>query len=112
MQPELVTILEAAPEFAPRYLELVAAVDGDPGPAAAFAELADFAAELAVTIDRYRPALTRILAGVEEVADRSADAEELVGWAFLDALSPDDLRRLEPWFGPATRAVLHGLELA
>ena len=109
--PEVDLILRAVPEFAGAYLELVAAHDGDPGAAAAFAELAEFAAALAVEMERFRPLLTRMLAGVEQVAARSEDAEEVVGWGFLDNLSPDDLRRLEPWIGPATKALLEELEL-
>lgn len=111
MHPDVVTILDAVPEYAERYLDLVEVVDGDPGPAAAFAELAEWAAELVLGLERYRPTLVQVLACVEDLARHSEDAEELVGWAFLDGLSPDDLRRLEPWFGTATRAILDGLDI-
>jgi hypothetical protein len=110
-EPEVETILRAAPEFADQYLALVEAADGDPGAALAFEELADFAAGLALQVERYRPVLLRTMTGVEQVALRSEDAEELVGWAFLESLSPDDLRRLAPWIGPATRRLLEDLEL-
>lgn len=111
IDPEVRTILQAVPEFADRFMELVEQVDGDPGGVAAFEALADFAAGLALEVDRFSPVLERAMAGVEEVAGSSADAEELVGWAFLDSLSPDDLRRLGPWTGPATRRLLDSLEL-
>ena len=108
---DVVAVLEAVPEFLPRYLALAEAADGDPGTAVAFEELADFAAELALSLERHRPVLARVMAGVEAVAQRSPEADEVIGWAFLDCLSPDDLRRLEPWLGPATRAVLEAMEV-
>jgi hypothetical protein len=43
---------------------------------------------------------------VEKVAETSEDAEELIVWSFFDNLSPDDVRRLDPWLGPATRALV------
>lgn len=113
IDPETAVILSAVPEFRGRYLTLVEEADGDPGGPVAFEELAQFAAELAVQIERSRPVLARVLAGVEEVARASpGTAEELVGWAFLDSLSPDDLARLVPWLGPATRRVLDELDLS
>lgn len=111
IDPEVHTILEAVPEFAARFVDLVEEMDGDPGGAAAFEALADFAAELALAVDRFSPVLERTMAGIEAVAGSSPDAEELVGWAFLDSLSPDDLRRLGPWTGPATRRLIDTLEL-
>jgi hypothetical protein len=84
--------------------------DDDPGAAEAFCELAEFVAELASGVERYRPVLTRCLAAVEEVASSSDDAEELVGWSFLDYLSLDARRTLLPWLGPGTLAVLEAIE--
>jgi hypothetical protein len=109
--PEVGTILEAVPEFVSRYLEMVDGFDGDPGAQATFAELAEYAARLVLELERYQPVLVRTMAGVEHVARSSDDAVELVGWAFLDNLSPDELRCLRPWMGPETRRVLDGLEL-
>jgi hypothetical protein len=103
---DLGLVLEAAPEFADRYLDLVEAADGDPGAVAAFVELAEYVAALVAQIERYRPALERCLAGVERVAESSEDAEELILWAFFENLSLDDVRRLGPWLGPRTRALL------
>jgi hypothetical protein len=103
---EVGLVLEVAPEFTDRYLDLVAAADGDPGAAATFVELADYVAGLATAVERFRPSLVRCLAGVEKVAETSEDAEELIVWSFFDNLSPDDVRRLDPWLGPATRALV------
>jgi hypothetical protein len=64
-------VLAAVPEFLGRYLELVELGDDDPGAAEAFCELAEFVAELASGVERYRPVLTRCLAAVEEVASSS-----------------------------------------
>src|SRR5579863_5709967 len=110
MENEVAIVLAAAPEFVGRYLDLVEAADGDPGAAAAFTELADHVSGLMAGIERFRPALVRCLEGVESVSSTSADGADLVAWAFLDSLSPDDRRRLGPWLGPHTRALLEGVE--
>jgi hypothetical protein len=110
MEPEVVTVLEAAPGFVDRYLDLAEAADGDPGMAATFTELADYVAELASEIERFTPVLTRCLEGVESVAVSSDEAAELVAWAFLDSLSPDDRRRLVRWLGPRTRALMREVD--
>jgi hypothetical protein len=103
---EVTQVLEGAPEFTDRYLELVRAADGDPGAAAVFAELAEYVAGLVGQLEQVRPRLERCLAGVERVVETSDEAEELVIWSFFDNLSPDDVGRLEPWLGPRTRALL------
>ena len=108
--PEVLTILDAVPAFSPDYLAVAAQADGDPGAPAAFTELADFVAGLLAGLDREGPLLARCLAAVESVAATSADGAELVAWAFLDSLSPDDRRRLAPWLGPVTRALLDEVE--
>jgi len=110
IDPDVVTVLRAVPQFAERYLDLVEAADGDPGAPAAFSELADFASELAERVDRHRSTLERLLRAVEEVAATSPEAESHVGWAFLDSLSPEEVRRLSPWLGPCTRSLAEHLE--
>jgi hypothetical protein len=107
---EVATVLAAVPEFLGRYLELVELADDDPGAAEAFSELAEFVAELASGVEQYRPVLTRCLAAVEEVASSSEDAEELVGWSFLDYLSLDARQTLLGWLGPGTLAILESIE--
>ncbi|MGO9341282.1 MAG: hypothetical protein ACLP6E_02000 [Acidimicrobiales bacterium] len=107
---EVTTVLEAVPEFLERYLELVELADDDPGTTETFCELAEFVAELAAGIEQFRPLLTRCLTAVEQVASTSEDAEELVGWSFLDYLSLDTRRAVLPWLGPSTLAVLEAIE--
>ena len=111
MDPDVALLLRRVPEFADRYLVLVEEADSDPGPAATLGELADFAAELALQLEGLRPVLDRLMAMVEELSATSDDGGDLVAGAFLDSLSPDDLRRLRPWFGRATWAILDELEL-
>ncbi|HZU78788.1 MAG TPA: hypothetical protein VE991_02635 [Acidimicrobiales bacterium] len=107
--PEVEVLLDRVPEFAPRYLELVAAFDDDPGAAAAFTELADMVALWAEDPSGAGAVLHRAMAAVEEVASTSVDAEEVVGWCFLDSLDDEDLDALEPWMGAATRRLRHRL---
>jgi hypothetical protein len=104
-------LLRHVPEFGRRYLVLVEEADGDPGAAPALGELAEFAAALGEQLDGLHRVLTRLGAGVEELAATADDGGELLAGAFLDSLGPDDLRRLRPWFGPATRALLEELDL-
>jgi len=111
MDAGIALLLQRVPEFTDRYLLLVEQVDGDPGTAATLGELADFAAELARQLEELRPVLDRLMVVVEELSATSDDGGDLVAGAFLDSLSPDDLRRLRPWFGRATWAILDELEL-
>ena len=103
-------MLEAVPEFVERFTHLVEAADGDPGAPAAFCELADFVASLLSSHGPSDTVLIRCLAAVEQVARESDDAEDLVGWSFLDSLCPEDLRRVTPWLGPLTLALVDELE--
>jgi hypothetical protein len=111
LDEEVSVVLDASPGFVPRYLELVAAADGDPGGAATFTELADYVAGLAGEIERSGSVLARCLDGVESVVRRGVDGAELVAWAFLDSLSPDDRLRLSGWLGPRTRGLLEEVKL-
>lgn len=111
MDPEIALLLRRVPEFTDRYLSLVEEADGNPGKAVTLGELADFAACLAVHLERLRPVLDRLMAMVEELSATADDGGDLVAGAFLDSLSPDDLRRLRPWFGRATWAILDELDL-
>ena len=108
--PAVESVLATVPEFAGRYVELVHQVDAEPGAAAVFSELADFVADLAYDPDGRLPLLGRCLAAVEAVAMASPDAVALVGWAFLDSLSPDEATALRPQLGPRTRELLDRLD--
>jgi hypothetical protein len=107
---EVRAVLQAVPEFSQRYLELVEEADGHPGSNEAFSELADFVAELASGLEQFRPLLVRCLSAIERVAAASDDAEELVGWCFLDYLSLDTRRAVIPWLGPSTLSILETIE--
>lgn len=108
--PSVTVLLEEVPEFGPAFLALVELFDDDPGGPAVFTELADFVSERLVAIEAQRPVLERTLAAVESVARAGGDAQDLVGYAFLDSLSPEDLRLITPWLGAATRSLLDDLD--
>ncbi len=108
--PAVTVLLSAVPEFGPAYLALVEAFDDDPGGPAVFTELADFVADRLIAIEAERPVLERALAAVESVAAAGGEADELVGYAFLDSLSPEDRRLIAPWLGSATRSLLDELD--
>lgn len=110
MDPEISLLLRRVPEFTDRYLSLVEEADGDPGTATVLGELAEFAAIVASQLEQLRPVLDRLMGAVEELS-ATADSGDLVAGAFLDSLSPDDLRRLRPWFGRVTWAILDELDL-
>ena len=109
-QREVAVLLRGVPEFAGRYLELVELADGIPGANEAFADLAEYVAELVTGLEQFRPVLSKCLSAIEEVATTSDDAEELVGWSFLDYLSIDARRALLPNLGPRTLSILEAIE--
>ena len=98
-------VIDAAPGFRARLLTVVEAADGDPGLPAVLTEFAGYVAELAGRMERLGPELASCLAAVEHAARRSDEDAEVVAWAFLDSLSPDERTRLAPWFGPRTQAL-------
>ena len=106
VDPVVETILGAVAGFGDRYVALAEACDGDPGAAAAFAELADYVAELLTDPVRHRRVLASCSAAIDAVAEASEDGREAVAWSFLEALSPDDRYALEPWLGPRGRSLL------
>jgi hypothetical protein len=107
---EVRIVLEVVPEFVSRYLELVADADDDPGANQTFTELAEYVSELARALETFGPILQRCFAAIEQVAQTSDDAEDLIGWSFLDYLSLDARRAMLPWFGPRTLAILESVE--
>ena len=109
-EEEVRRVLEAVPEFVSRYLELVADADDHPGAEQTFTELADYVSELARALTTFGPVVQRCFDAVELVAESSDDAEELIGWSFLDNLSVDARQGLLPWFGPRTLAILETVE--
>jgi hypothetical protein len=108
---EVALLLEAVPEFADRYLDLVRSADDDPGAAAAISELAEFVTVLAQDPGCSPDLMSRCFAGVERVAAESEDAEELVGWCFLEGIGPEQVERFGPWLGQKTSAIAQRLEI-
>ncbi len=106
----MMTILVTAPELLDRFVPLLREADGDPGAAAFLGNLAEHVSELATAIGSCAPRLAACLAAVEAVATSSPDAEELVGWAFLDSLSDEELRMLHAGLGARTLAILESMQ--
>ncbi|HEY6624945.1 MAG TPA: hypothetical protein VIX85_13980 [Acidimicrobiales bacterium] len=85
--------------------------DDTPGEAVVFTELADFVALRLTAVETDRPILERALSAIEIVAaSQDIESAELVGYAFLDSLSPLDRDRIRPWLGPRTRSLLEELD--
>lgn len=105
VEPEVATLLMHVPELAPRYLILAEAADGDPGAPAVFEALADLVTDILKPTAEQAPVLGRCLDALELVATSSPEAEELVGWAFLDALDPSTRHQITPWLGARTAAI-------
>jgi hypothetical protein len=104
-------VLDQVPEFETAYLDLVDTFDDAPGGPAVFTELADFVASRLAWMEADRPVLERTLQAIEVVADgQDTESVELVGYAFLDSLSPVDRDRIRPWLGPRTRSLLDELD--
>ncbi|HEX3568036.1 MAG TPA: hypothetical protein VHU17_21910 [Acidimicrobiales bacterium] len=108
--PAVAVVLHQVPEFETAYLDLVTTFDDAPGGPAVFTELADFVAFRLTALEADRPVLERTLRAIELVADgQDSESAELVGYAFLDSLSPIDRDRIRPWLGPRTRSLLDEL---
>jgi hypothetical protein len=110
LEPTVAAVLDTVPEFVPAYLALVEEFDDDPGAAVVLTGLADFVAARVELLGEDLPALHRALAAVETVASAGGESGELVAYAFLDSLSPDQSRLVEPWMGTATRALLDEMD--
>ncbi len=111
LEPAVLALLDAVPEFGPTYLALVAAFDDDPGGPVVFTELAEFVADRLDALEGELPVLLRALAAVEAVAGLGGAAGDLVAYAFLDSLSPDERRIIGPLLGEATRSLFDELEV-
>lgn len=108
---EVTMLLDQVPEFGPAYLALVETFDDDPEGPTVFAELADFVSARLIAVETERPVLERTLAAIEEIVSNGGDVCELVGYAFLDSLSPEDRRLIVPWLGSNTRSLLDALDI-
>jgi len=93
----------------------------DPGQPLVLGELADFIADRLAAVEAETDVLRRAVAVVEACVagvDQSDSAStpddegilEMVAGAFFDSFSPEDRRRLVPWLGPGSRALLETLD--
>jgi hypothetical protein len=108
-------VVRDLPEFVPRYLELAAACDDDPGEPLVLAELAEFVATRLAVIGTEGSALSRALGLVEALVgarDGDETGAELVGYAFFDHFTVEDRRILTPRLGPRCLDLLESLETA
>jgi hypothetical protein len=120
-RPLAEALVDAVPEFAPAYVDLVEACGDDPGEPLVLVELADFIADRLAAVETETDVLRRAAAAVEACVagvDPSVSAFapddggvlEMVAGAFFDSFSPEDRRRLLPWLGPGSRALLETLD--
>ncbi len=107
-------LLRRLPEFLAAYHDLVDACGDDPGEALVLIELADFVAErlslLETEADAVRRALGTIEACIDALDPEDQGALETLAGAFFDSFSPEDYRRLVPWLGPASRALVEEMD--
>jgi hypothetical protein len=109
--PAVAVVLHEVPEFETGYLDLVSDFDDAPGGPAVFTALADFVASRLAWLEAGQAVLERVLGAIEMVADsQDSESTELVGYAFLDSLSPIDRDRIRPWLGSCTRSLLDELD--
>jgi hypothetical protein len=109
--PAVAVVLHEVPEFETAYLDLVSDFDDAPGGPAVFTALADFVACRLAWLEAGQTVLERTLGAIEMVANsQDSESTELVGYAFLDSLSPIDRDRIRPWLGSSTRLLLDELD--
>jgi hypothetical protein len=103
-------MLAAVPDLEPHYEAACAACDGDVDLGAFLELLADEMADLLERIDALDAAVCLVLEGIEALRGHGQGTADLVRWAFLDALSPTDRRRLSGAMGPWTRDLSRSLD--
>jgi hypothetical protein len=109
------SLIKGLPEFLPILRRLVAACEDDPGEPVLLMELADFVAARLAELEDQHSVLERALAVVETLIHSVVDDEigrELIGYAFFDSFSPENQRRLGPWLGAGSRALLDSLDVS
>jgi hypothetical protein len=91
-------VLDLLPEFLPRYLEIAAAGDDDPGEPTVLMAMAEFVADRLEAATAGEQVLGRALGLVEALAAGSEDDvdKELVSYAFLDSFTFEDRQLLLP----------------
>jgi len=110
-QQAVAELRQAVPEMEDRYLELVDIYEDDLGADVVFGELADLVNDIVLGREDDEALLGRCLDVVESLAERGdPDADEIVGFYFLDMLSPGTLARITSSLGEHTLDVLDRLE--
>jgi hypothetical protein len=110
-QRAVAELRQAVPELDDRYLELVDIHEDDLGADVVFGELADLVDDIVLGRDGDEALLARCLDVVESLAETGdPDADEIVGFYFLDQLSPGTLTRVTSSLGEHSLDVLDRLE--
>lgn len=107
-------VVRLVPEFLPRYLDLAAVGDDDPGAQVVLMELAQFVADRLAVIDRETSVVTRALDLVETHLAGGGDDEilgEVEALAFFDSFTLEERCRLTPRLGPCSTELLESLDL-
>lgn len=108
----LVTILlTALPELEDECADLADAYGEDLGPVQVLNELASLVTPLLEEPDGHEPFLTRCFEAVESaLSEGGPESDAIVGFGFLDCLSPMALSEARSWLGPRTAGVLLQLD--
>jgi len=102
---------QAVPELEDRYDELLDIYEDDLGADVVFGELADLVDDVVLGKQGDEALLDRCMDVVESLAELGdPDADEIVGFYFLDQLSPGTLNRVTSRLGEHTLDVLDRLE--
>ncbi len=110
-QRAVAELLQAVPELEDRYDELLDIYEDDLGADVVFGELADLVNGVVLGTKGDEALLDRCLEVVESLAEMGdPDADEIVGFYFLDQLSPGTLNRVTSRLGEHTLDVLDSLE--
>ena len=107
----IATLRQAVPEMEDRYLDLVDIYEDDIGADVVFGGLADLVNDIVLGHEHDGRVLGRCLDLVEWLAELGdPDADEIVGYFFLDLLSPGTLAGVRSMLGEHTLDVLDRLE--
>jgi hypothetical protein len=110
-QRAVADLREAVPEMESRYQDLVDIYEDDIGADVVFGALADFVNDVMLGGDGDTALLDRCLDFIESLAELGdPDADEIVGFYFLQMLSPGTLARATSRLGEYTNEVLDRLE--
>jgi hypothetical protein len=110
-QRALADLREAVPEMENRYQDLVDIYEDDIGADVVFGALADLVNDFVLGGEGDMALLGRCLDFIESLAELvDPDADEIVGFYFLDMLSPGALARITPHLRESTNEVLDRLE--